>query len=395
MAVKIELTEDDKNKIHQMHKSGLGTRKIAAKLNIPRCRVKNILSGREAERENIKSEQLKERDDYIVKLYTEDQLSMTKITEIVKINRDTIKSVLLKNNIEIRSIYSYRETKITEQDELDILKMYFEDDFPYNEICQKYHINQNRFYRILDKYNKKTRKSNDTRMVKLTPAQTENLIKLYKEFGYINYVCEEMNLTECVVTRILKENNIEIKPFERIGCYAIWIKKYGQEIADEKMRQVGEIHSKNNSGEGNPMYGRPSPQGSGNGYKGWYKGIFFRSLKELTYFVKEIENKNLKWESGEKKKYIVKYMFNNQERTYRADFIIENKYMIEIKPLKLHESQSVQAKAQAAIKFCQENNLEYKLVDIEQDFELIKELYLSGEFKPMDKYAEKFEKLYR
>jgi hypothetical protein len=33
------------------------------------------------------------------------------------------------------------------------------------------------------------------------------------------------------------------------------------------------------------MYGKPSPQGSGNGWSGWYKGKYFRSIMELSFIV--------------------------------------------------------------------------------------------------------------
>ena len=47
------------------------------------------------------------------------------------------------------------------------------------------------------------------------------------------------------------------------------------------------------------MFGRPTPQGSGNGWKGWYKGWFFRSLKELSYVVNVLEPNGDIWESAE------------------------------------------------------------------------------------------------
>ena len=35
------------------------------------------------------------------------------------------------------------------------------------------------------------------------------------------------------------------------------------------------------------MYGRFSPRGSGNGWSGWYKEWYFRSLLELSYMINE------------------------------------------------------------------------------------------------------------
>ena len=39
------------------------------------------------------------------------------------------------------------------------------------------------------------------------------------------------------------------------------------------------------SGEQNPMFGKQTPTGAGNGWSGWYKDWYFRSLGELSYVV--------------------------------------------------------------------------------------------------------------
>jgi len=48
--------------------------------------------------------------------------------------------------------------------------------------------------------------------------------------------------------------------------YDIWVKKYGVKIANEKLVSFKHKVSKINSGSGNPMFGKPSPKGSGGGY---------------------------------------------------------------------------------------------------------------------------------
>jgi hypothetical protein len=178
--------------------------------------------------------------------------------------------------------------------------------------------------------------------------------------------------------------------------YGIWVKKYGIEIADEKLICYKKKQSENNSGENNPMFGKPSPTGSGNGWSGWYKGWYFRSLRELTYMVKVIERFNLSWECGEQKKYKIKYTtFNGKERNYFPDFIINGKYIVESKPKKLWGSDSVVSKKGAAIKFCDSNNFKYKLVDVGiLSNDEIKNLYLNGEIKFLPRYEEKFKNKY-
>ena len=64
------------------------------------------------------------------------------------------------------------------------------------------------------------------------------------------------------------------------SIYKIWLEKYGKEEADARWNEFKKKQSVLNSGKNNNMYGKPSPNGSGNGWKGWYKDYFFRSLLE-------------------------------------------------------------------------------------------------------------------
>lgn len=192
----------------------------------------------------------------------------------------------------------------------------------------------------------------------------------------------------------LKGNSGETNSMYGKSVYSVWLEKYGKEIADQKMEKLKKKQSVNSTGENNSMYGKPSPNGSGNGWKGWYKGWFFRSLKELSYMINVIEKENLKWEKGEKLS--IKYIdYKGTKRTYRPDFIINDKTLIEIKPIKMHNSPSVISKMNAALEYCKNNNLEYKLIDpIILTSPEILQLYKSHLIKFLSKYDEKFKKIY-
>ena len=180
------------------------------------------------------------------------------------------------------------------------------------------------------------------------------------------------------------------------SVYDVWVSKYGEEIANKKLSELKEKQSRNSSGENNPMYGKPSPKGSGNGWSGWYKSWFFRSLKELTYMIKVIERFDLKWVDGECGEFSVDYYdYEGRKRTYRPDFIINDKYMVEIKPKKLWGSDGVKRKKVSAEKFCEENNLIYKLVDIDPvTNDEVCNLRLTGKILFTDRYEKKYVKLY-
>jgi len=177
--------------------------------------------------------------------------------------------------------------------------------------------------------------------------------------------------------------------------YDVWVEKYGKNEADRKM----DIHRKGMSirasGKNNSMYGKPSPKGSGNGWSGWYKKWYFRSLKELSYMINVIEKKGHKWESAENKKFYIKYInYDGDERTYRPDFLLNDKILIEVKPKELMETPSNIRKKEAAIEFCKKNNLEYRMVDIKiLDTDKIIELFLSGKIKFIKKYEDRINEI--
>lgn len=140
------------------------------------------------------------------------------------------------------------------------------------------------------------------------------------------------------------------------------------------------------------MYGKPSPQGSGNGWSGWYKNWFFRSLRELSYMINVIEFQNLKWRSGETSDLKIPYVdWEGKNRVYTADFLVEEHDLIEVKPEKLKSSKTVRIKQEAAIIFCEEKGWEYKLIDPPVlSFNEIQNLYLTEQIKFTKRYEQLF-----
>jgi hypothetical protein len=147
------------------------------------------------------------------------------------------------------------------------------------------------------------------------------------------------------------------------------------------------------SGKKNPMYGKPSPNGSGNGWASWYKGIHFRSLRELQYYITEIELSGISCENGQIKKFRSKYRnYDGSDRTYHPDFFVGGKYLVEIKPRAMWQTPLVLLKKKAAEKLCKKMGWEYKLVDIEPNSTILRDKYLNGEIIFLKKYKERFEK---
>lgn len=174
---------------------------------------------------------------------------------------------------------------------------------------------------------------------------------------------------------------------------------YEQIHGEKKGQQLRLNLSAKFSGKNNNMYNKPSPQGSGNGWSGWYKGWYFRSLRELSYMINVIEKNNQKWITCENTIYSIPYKFMGTERSYFADFIIEDKYLVEIKPNRLLNSPQVFVKKEAAIEWCESHGLTYILVS-DNDFailsqEEIQNLVKSGIVKFIERYQILYEARYR
>jgi hypothetical protein len=178
--------------------------------------------------------------------------------------------------------------------------------------------------------------------------------------------------------------------------HPLYGKKLEEIVGIEKAVEIKRNKSVIYTGDGNPMYGKPSPQGSGNGWSGWYNGWFFRSILELSYMIKVIDRYSMEWKSGEKSEYRISYIDRNGvSRNYFPDFIINNKYMVEIKPKSLINTPSVFEKAKAGIKYCNEHGMIYKITNVPSltDKQLC-DLIESNQVKLTERYKQKYDESY-
>lgn len=178
--------------------------------------------------------------------------------------------------------------------------------------------------------------------------------------------------------------------------YEIWKEKYGEEEANKRFKKMKEKHRQNAIGQKNNMYGKPSPQGSGNGWSGWYKGYFFRSLIELNYIL-YLDNNKIEWKTAESKLYKVEYIDPlGQQRNYFPDFIINNNEVIECKPKKLWNSPKNLTKFIAAKKYFNSIDLKFSVVDYgKPSVKTIEILINSNLLKFIEKYTKKYEEYKR
>jgi hypothetical protein len=168
-------------------------------------------------------------------------------------------------------------------------------------------------------------------------------------------------------------------------------------VGEEKANKMKSKKSKMYSGSGNPMYGKPAPQGSGNGWSGWYNHWFFRSILELSYMIKVIERYNMDWETGEDRKHTITYTDKDGiVRNYHPDFIINNKYVVEIKPNKLMKTLKVMEKVNAGNEYCSKNNMIYKITNVPAlTTTQFRELVDTNKVKLTNRYNKKYNEEYK
>lgn len=122
----------------------------------------------------------------------------------------------------------------------------------------------------------------------------------------------------------------------------IWSEKYSNDEVNKRIASWKDKVSKNNIGENNSMYGKPAPKGSGSGWFGEYKGVFFRSSLELIFLIEKFKC-GYSIKNAEGIKYTLKYIYNGKNKTYRPDFLIDNE-IFEVKPISLLKDDLVKTK---------------------------------------------------
>lgn len=212
-----------------------------------------------------------------------------------------------------------------------------------------------------------------------------------------DYIHSDMDTTEIakkhdvgkIFVRIrAKRNGWKRLNWKRRHFSEVWKRNLPEEVANAMIKDSKGRQSVASSGSNNPMFGKPSPQGAGNGWKGWYKDHYFRSLREVMFMIK-MDERGIEWKTGESKDYTIPYLVNGKPRTYRPDFVVGS-VLYEIKPIRLHKAPSVIAKKEAAELFCLNKGFEYQLIDIKIEKGPIKAAYDKGDIRFDRDYEKRF-----
>ena len=142
--------------------------------------------------------------------------------------------------------------------------------------------------------------------------------------------CHMKRLYAANPTRNKGENN----PMYKKGFIEVWRETFDPEEFQRKMAQFRSNLSCRHSGNGNPMYGKPSPKNSGHGISGSWRGCNFRSLLELAFIEWHVEKFGCFPTTAEKRQYRVTLA---EGKNYYPDFVRADGVVVEIKPRRLLE----------------------------------------------------------
>lgn len=140
-------------------------------------------------------------------------------------------------------------------------------------------------------------------------------------------------------------------------------KTQGQKRSDETRKKMSAAMYQR-------MISQPETMKSWKSYKGWYKGVFFRSSYEY-FFLKKLENDGLSIRTDVvTESHRIPYEWNNEHRTYIPDIYVPlRKVVYEVKSSHLCQDELVLAKAAAAKEFLSQFEISYELIS-EKDFEI-------------------------
>ncbi len=232
---------------------------------------------------------------------------------------------------------------------------------------------------------------------RMSPDKEREILEFYRQVKDGFKTIKKYKIHFFALQRLLKKYGQNQLKNRKKGMYECWVANYGKEIADQKQAILNKAASERFMGEKNPMFGKVPNKAWGQGWRGRYKGVFFRSLKEL-FFMILLDKFNLAWESGETVEHRIPY-FDNQgkKRNYFPDFIVSNKYIFEIKPKWQHTNPLVVSKRLAAEVLCAKRGWKYFIIEpfIDRDMVMnsidhivfdkdFKERFLA--FKPTKKY---------
>jgi transposase len=377
--------------VRLLYQQGYGTRHIAAHLKVYRHDIQKAVKSLALPPNKPRYAAIpNDKIENVLKDFKSGQ-TIAQIQIKYKYSKRTISNILKQNGVVIKDIPElYINIEILNK----VKQLYEEEGFGYVKIGKILKMGRDKVTDIVKENNFVPK---DKSIIQKDSELEKLILDLYAQGLSMDKICQRLEIacSRKSIYKCLKRNNIRRRkiteyapPMIGNSAYKVWVKKYGIEKANEMKLELKARQSLMFSGDKNPMFGKPSPNGSGVGYKGWYKGFYFRSLRELSYVI-NLDKNHTEWISCENKNFVIEYNFLNGKRTYRPDFFVKN-CVIEIKPTRLHKTPLIAAKTDAAIKFCKEKGYKFAIIDFPINAKAISEQLSYGNIKFARDYEQKF-----
>lgn len=187
----------------------LSASKISKQINLAIVTVLKYLRNNNIEIRDIKNKKInQETKNEVIRLYIEEKKSAYQIHKITNISYDWINKFFTKNDFLIRKHQFLSENQIQEIVEL------YQSEISISKVAKHFNSNKDIISKILKDNNIEIRKlGSDTK--KFKKDDELKIIQLYvKEEKSAEYISKIMNSSEFPILRILREYKIEIKPFQ-------------------------------------------------------------------------------------------------------------------------------------------------------------------------------------
>lgn len=299
-------------------------------------------------------------------------LNIRDISKELKISQLNISKVLKANKIEVSNTRT--KFKITEETERIVIDLYVNKLMPIHKISELLKCRKTKLRTIILKNDYKIGKTGSrTKMIK-TLKQEEEIFQKLKQGFTTKEICDTVSfkLTPKVLTAFLLKKFPCKNPS---SLREVWLSRYPKEMIDnlyEDRKRTRALKSKFSKGKRGHRYGKkPSQIFYRHSYTGYYKKIFFRSLKEASFMIFLDENK-ISWQSGEEIGLKIPYIgIDGREKNYWPDFLINNEKIVEIKPLHMQNCDVIEVKSAAARKFCESEGLKFVILDFQARPDLV------------------------
>lgn len=198
----MKLTEEEIKEVITQYKNGLSSKKIADLFNVSSTTIKNILH-----KNNV---QIKETSSYLKKFPQEKEIevilyynkgnSITSVAKYFKCSQEVIRRILKQNMINILPSNTYIK-KFSKDQEQKIIELY-NKGLSTIEIGKKYKVKRTTISKILKENNIEIRKKS------ISLEQEKRIIELYKKGASIKDISKERGFADNTIRKTLIRNNL-------------------------------------------------------------------------------------------------------------------------------------------------------------------------------------------